>query len=109
MLLHSELGDKSFKTSRKLKRLIDANLIRLGGNKNLKIYGTISCKSGKRMNMKNRVFFENQQEAISNGYRPCGHCMRGRYLEWKARSDQLFDSQATPQVKNQVTLPTRKC
>lgn len=86
MLLHSELGHNSFGTSRKLKRLIDANLIRLGGNKNLKIYGILSCKSGKRMNLKNRVFFENEQEAISHGYRPCGHCMREQYLEWKTRS-----------------------
>lgn len=86
MQLHSEIGDKSFKTSRKLKKMIDANLIRLGGNKNLKIYGTLSCKSGKRIQLKNRVFFENEQDAIAHGYRPCGHCMRTRYLEWKANS-----------------------
>lgn len=86
MILHSEIGDKSFKTSRKLKNMISENLIALGGNKNLKIYGTLTCKSGKRMQLKNRVFFENELEAITRGYRPCGHCMREKYLKWKTGS-----------------------
>lgn len=86
MILHSEICDKSFKTSRKLKIMIGKNLIALGGNKNLKTYGTLTCKSGKRMQLKNRVFFENEQEAIDHGYRPCGHCMREKYLEWKTGS-----------------------
>jgi hypothetical protein len=86
MLLHSEIGNRSFKTSRQIKKLIDAKLLSLGGNKHLKIYGTLSCKSGKRMKLENRVFFENETEATSHGFRPCSHCMRGKYLEWKMNS-----------------------
>jgi methylphosphotriester-DNA--protein-cysteine methyltransferase len=55
----------------------------LGGNSRLKIYGTLSCKSGKRMKKENRVFFTSEQEAIGLGYRPCGHCMKARYKKWK--------------------------
>jgi len=54
-----------------------------GGNKKLKIYGTLQCKSGRRMKRENRVFFVSEQEAIRYGYRPCGHCMKGSYKEWK--------------------------
>jgi len=62
-------------TNRKLKSLINEGEIRFGGNKQLKIYGTLSCKSGKRMKKENRVFFISKEEAINEGYRPCGHCM----------------------------------
>ncbi len=57
--------------------------IAYGGNSKLKIYGTLSCKSGKRMKKENRVFFKNKKDALSNGYRPCGHCMRNAYKLWK--------------------------
>lgn len=66
-----------------LHQLIRSGEIRWGGNKNLKIYGLLSCKSGKRMLMKNRVFFESEEDARNLGYRPCGHCMRVAYQEWK--------------------------
>ena len=57
-------------TKRKLKSLIDNGTIRFGGNKPLKIYGTLTCKSGKRMKKENRVFFKSEKEAINKGYRP---------------------------------------
>ncbi|SHG73115.1 Ada metal-binding domain-containing protein [Flagellimonas flava] len=57
--------------------------IKWAGNRKLKIYGTLQCGSGKRMKMENRVFFTSEEEAIHNGYRPCGHCMRKAYLSWK--------------------------
>ncbi len=57
--------------------------IRFGGNKKLKIYGLLNCTSGKRMKMENRVFFKDKKEAIQNDYRPCGHCMRDAYKQWK--------------------------
>ncbi|WP_255701101.1 Ada metal-binding domain-containing protein [Dyadobacter sp. CY323] len=85
MRLHSEIGPESFETSRKLKKLILNGEICLAGNKNLKIYGLLSCKSGRRMKLKNRVFFESESEAIENGYRPCGHCMRDEYSKWKIK------------------------
>lgn len=53
-----------------------------GGNRKLKIYGTLPCKSGKRMKIENRVFFKSEKEAIKNGYRPCGHCMKTKYRKW---------------------------
>lgn len=67
-----------------LGRLILSGKIQLGGNSSLKIYGTLSCSSGKRMKTVNRVFFADEAEAMENGYRPCGHCMRAKYKAWKA-------------------------
>ena len=86
MIKHTELGDTAFKRTRRLKKLIDSDEIRLAGNSKLKIYGTFCCASGKRMKVENRVFFQSEEEARSKGYRPCGHCMRGAYLQWKALS-----------------------
>lgn len=83
MIQHLALGDNSFGRLRALKIRIIKQKIQLGGNANLKIYGTLKCKSGKRMKAKNRVFFENEKEAIESGYRPCGHCMRAKYKLWK--------------------------
>lgn len=62
---------------------IAANEITLAGNKKLKIYGTLKCKTGKRMHDNNRIFFASAQQAIDAGYRPCGHCMRATYQLWK--------------------------
>ena len=70
-------------TKRNLAPLIRKGEIRFGGNKPLKIYGMLSCKSGKRMKIENRVFFKSEEEAIKNGYRPCGHCMKNEYQKWK--------------------------
>ncbi|MGN8037858.1 Ada metal-binding domain-containing protein [Chitinophaga sp. 22321] len=53
-----------------LGRLIHTGKIQLGGNRSLKIYGTLSCASGKRMKTANRVFFADEAEARANGYRP---------------------------------------
>lgn len=70
-------------TKRKLKLLIDNGVIKFGGNKPLRIYGTLSCQSGKRMKKENRVFFQSEEEAIGEGYRPCDHCMKVEYQKWK--------------------------
>jgi methylphosphotriester-DNA--protein-cysteine methyltransferase len=70
----------------KLRLLIDSGEIKFGGNKKLKIYGTLSCKSGKRMKVENRVFFSSEMEAINHGYRPCGHCMKSEYQKWKQKN-----------------------
>jgi methylphosphotriester-DNA--protein-cysteine methyltransferase len=79
MFHHIELS------SRKLKSLIDEGEIAFGGNKQLKIYGMLSCDSGKRMKKENRVFFTSAKKALNEGYRPCGHCMKAEYKKWKAR------------------------
>lgn len=77
MIFHSDI-DNSI-----LFAAIKQGKIRLGGNKKLNIYGHLNCKSGKRMKKENRLFFTNEKEAIKSGYRPCGHCMRAAYLNWK--------------------------
>jgi len=77
MIKHIDLDTKS------LRRLIQSKDIQIGANINLKIYGTLHCKSGKRMMAKNRVFFKTELEAKQHGFRPCGHCMRIEYLKWK--------------------------
>jgi methylphosphotriester-DNA--protein-cysteine methyltransferase len=82
MIRHTSLGDTAFKRSRNLKRLLDENEIAFAGNSKLKIYGMLTCRSGKRMKAANRVFFKSEAEAIESGYRPCGHCMPVEYKIW---------------------------
>ena len=77
MLRHADLTPTELRA--KLKR----GEITFGGNARLKIYGTLKCKSGQRMAKANRVFFTSEQEATALGYRPCGHCLREKYLQWK--------------------------
>jgi methylphosphotriester-DNA--protein-cysteine methyltransferase len=68
-----------------LKEMILSGKIEFGGNANLKIYGTLSCRSGKRMKKQHRVFFGSEQEAVASGFRPCGHCLREKYTRWIAQ------------------------
>jgi hypothetical protein len=77
LILHKKL-DYS-----KLRSAITTRQITLGGNIKLKIYGTLTCTSGKRMKKENRVFFKSQTEAVEQGYRPCAHCMKPAYQKWK--------------------------
>ncbi len=77
MIGHSEITDIDLRNQIKLKEISYA------GNLKLKIYGTLQCKSGKRMKKENRVFFGSETEAIKNGFRPCGHCMKMKYKNWK--------------------------
>jgi methylphosphotriester-DNA--protein-cysteine methyltransferase len=76
-------------TDRELLRMIRGYTIRFGGNASLKIYGTLHCRSGKRMKKMNRVFFRSETEAIRLGYRPCAHCMRAAYQQWKLSKKQV--------------------
>jgi methylphosphotriester-DNA--protein-cysteine methyltransferase len=69
MWKHAELNQS-------LSNLIRKKQIKFAGNAKLKIYGRLSCYSGKRMKKENRVFFENEMEAISFGFRPCKNCMK---------------------------------
>jgi methylphosphotriester-DNA--protein-cysteine methyltransferase len=61
--------------------MIKNNSIQYAGNLRLKIFGHLNCKSGRRMKKENRVFFQTEIEAVSSGFRPCGHCMPIRYRE----------------------------
>lgn len=75
---HSQLTDSEVRSKIRKREIL------LGGNKKLKIYGWLHCQSGKRMKKENRVFFTGESEALQNGYRPCGHCMREKYQQWKS-------------------------
>lgn len=77
MIRHTDLAAEELRI--KIKR----SEVTLAGNSILKIYGTLKCGSGKRMNNENRVFFSSKDEAINAGYRPCGHCMKMDYQQWK--------------------------
>lgn len=77
MIKHIEIKDVKLHQKIKCKEVV------YGGNFNLKIYGTLDCKSGKRMKKENRVFFRTEEQAKTQGYRPCGHCMRTNYKTWK--------------------------
>jgi len=74
---HSKILDSD------LRNKIKNAEICFGGNRKLKIYGTLKCSSGKRMKRENRVFFLSENEAKENGFRPCGHCLKTEYQNWK--------------------------
>lgn len=64
---------------------------KLGGHKGLKIYGRLDCPSALRyiakgQYVKYRVFFADENTAISAGYRPCGVCMKEQYKAWKEKN-----------------------
>ena len=89
MKKHITLSNTKFGRSRALKMMINTDEISLGGNLKLEIYGTLNCASGKRMKTENRVFFKNENQAIAEGFRPCGHCMREKYLIWKTNNSKI--------------------
>ncbi len=76
MIKHLDIKDSD------LRRKIKQKEILFGGNRKLKIYGTLQCKSGKRMKRENRIFFVSESQAIKNGFRPCGHCLKKAYKKW---------------------------
>jgi methylphosphotriester-DNA--protein-cysteine methyltransferase len=80
MIQHTSLNNSQ------LLGLIRQNKNLMAGNFVLKIYGRLNCTSGKRMKKTNRVFFINATEATRAGFRPCGHCMREQFKEWKRAS-----------------------
>lgn len=77
MIRHIKINDIE------LRRRIKNHDILLGGNLKLNIYGKLDCGSGKRMKKENRIFFCSENEAIQSGFRPCGHCMKKDYKNWK--------------------------
>ncbi len=77
MLYHKNISNADV-----LKK-IKAGKICFGGNRVKKIFGTLHCKAGKRMNVENRVFFASAAGAVHYGYRPCSICMNAEYKNWK--------------------------
>ena len=76
MIKHVEINASDLRNEIKLK------VVCFAGNQKLKIYGTLQCRTGKRMKRENRVFFISENEAIKSGFRPCGHCMKTEYKKW---------------------------
>lgn len=77
MILHSEVSNADLTSKIRQKNIV------LAGNRRLKIYGTMSCNSGKKMKRENRIFFISEKEAVEQGYRPCGRCLPEKYQKWK--------------------------
>lgn len=85
MVHHIQLGNTKAERGKNLGILIRKGAISLGGYKKARIYGLLTCSSGKRMKVENRVFFKDEKEAIAAGYRPCGNCLPEKYKQWKAQ------------------------
>ncbi|WP_343558835.1 Ada metal-binding domain-containing protein [Sphingobacterium sp.] len=88
MVRHIDLAVTEAERKKILSSLIRKGEITLGGYKKAKIYGHLNCAAGKRMKAEYRVFFKDELDAISNGYRPCGRCMREKYKQWKAKQQK---------------------
>lgn len=83
MINHIDIGRTIEERQKVVGSLIRNGDLTLGGYRKGKIYGQLNCSSGKRMKVENRVFFKDEAEALINGYRPCGHCMKEKYRIWK--------------------------
>ncbi len=62
----------------------------LGGNRRGRIYGQLDCAAALKTLRRggynsHRVFFLDEETALSAGYRPCGNCMPAEYQDWKQR------------------------
>jgi Metal binding domain of Ada len=66
-------------TPTKIGPLLRLEIIKFGGYRRDKIYGTLTCSAAKRMKVESRVFFQDENEALELGYRPCGRCVPETY------------------------------
>lgn len=85
MIQHLALGSTPYARKRALATLVKSGVITLGGHHPGKRYGRLDCRAGKRMGPENRVFFQNETEAVTFGYRPCAVCLPAEYKVWKGR------------------------
>lgn len=83
MISHIDFGKNEEERRKNLISLIRKGQILFAGYSKGKIYGLLNCSSGKRMKIENRVFFKDEAEALSMGYRPCGNCQPQKYKAWK--------------------------
>jgi len=75
-------------TAREIAQMKVHNPAIMGGHKKLKIYGKLKCPNAakwvaKGHYVKQRVLFDNEDEAKQNNYRPCACCMPNEYKAWK--------------------------
>lgn len=78
-----------FLTDKTGKQYLSETPGQFGGHRKLKIYGKLDCPSANRHidngdYIRHRVFFADEGSAVAAGYRPCGVCMKGKYLNWKS-------------------------
>ncbi len=73
--------------SKVIRSMIRKGLITLAGNQKEKIYGRLHCYYGKKLLKRNRVFFGSAKD-IPSSFRPCYHCMREEYTNWKNEQGQ---------------------
>ncbi len=52
----------------------DSSQHRYIGNKNSRVFHLSNCKSINKMSDKNKVYFDNREQAAESGYSPCGDC-----------------------------------
>ena len=101
MLRHIELGPTDRERRARIEVLIKSGEISLGGYRKGKIYGLLTCKSGKRMKLVNRISFRNETEALDAGYRPCGHCLAEKYKIRKATKHSSSRASGKDEIKKQ--------
>ncbi|MFI4981307.1 MAG: Ada metal-binding domain-containing protein [Nevskiales bacterium] len=63
----------------------------LGGHQRGRIYGRLDCPSALRAIARGgyvaqRVFFLDEANARTAGFRPCGVCMPAEYAQWKEQA-----------------------
>ena len=61
----------------------------LGGHRRSHLYGRLDCRAAAQARarggyVKYRVFFADEETAVSAGYRPCAVCLPENYAAWKA-------------------------
>lgn len=59
MIRHKRIDDSE------VLKVIKSALIRYGGKRKQKIYGTLTCKSGKRMKRKTVYFFKTEKTPLT--------------------------------------------
>ncbi|WP_433936371.1 Ada metal-binding domain-containing protein [Sorangium cellulosum] len=71
----------------------------LGGNARAKIYGRLDCGSALaairdhgEAYTQHRVFFADEEAAVAAGYRPCGNCMRDRFVAWREKQARVLSA-----------------
>ena len=114
----AELQSKHFfLTDANNTQYLSAEKGRLGGHRQLGIYGRLSCPAAARyiakgVYVQERLFFKDAETAISAGYRPCAICSPTEYKAWKAgivipvRPDDTVNQQTAPvSVKQSEASP----
>lgn len=89
-------NEKSAKNGKKAFTLLGADMRPyqsdtpgiFGGYRRSKLYGRLDCPSALRAiakggYVKHRVFFADEQTALSMGFRPCAMCLPEKYARWK--------------------------